>query len=121
MRLFAEKVRTWRRAGFTLELWDTQVPTGTGRLAHTLLAYRLSDRGRTVFAGDGFAPPLGVAIDSDECVAACLFWLALKPGEVEEEFFDGYTHDQWAWIESGRADDLSTILWHLEGDECSDC
>src|SRR5215211_573958 len=69
-----EKVHTWRRAGFTLELWDTHVPTGTGRLAHTLLAYRLSDRGRTIFAGDGFPPPLGVCIDSDECVAALLSW-----------------------------------------------
>src|SRR4051812_41426667 len=89
MRWVNERIKTWRRDGFTLELWDTHVPTGTGRLAHTVLAYRFSDRGKTIFAGDRFVPPLGVCVDSDECVAACLFWFTLKPGDVEEEFFDG--------------------------------
>jgi hypothetical protein len=111
------RVRVWRRNGFTLELRDTRVPTGTGRLAHTLLAYRLSDRGRVIFAGDDFAPPLGVAIDSDECVAACLSLLTPEPGDVEEE----YTHAQRAWLESGRPDDLSALAWALEADLCSDC
>jgi hypothetical protein len=121
MRLFAEKVRTWRRAGFTLEIWDTNRPTGTGRLAHTLLAYRLSDRGRVIFASDCFVPPLGVAIDSDECLAACLSQLTLESGGVEQDHFDEYTPGQRAWLESGRADELSALAWQLEADLCTDC
>ena len=117
MRPFAEKVRTWRRAGFTLEMWDTHRPTGTGRLAHTLLAYRLSDRGAVIFAGDCFVPPLSVAIDSDECVAACLSQLTREAGDVEDEF----TQAQRAWLESGRADELSGLAWQLEANLCSDC
>jgi hypothetical protein len=114
MRGIGERVRVWRQDGFTLELWDTHRPTGTGRLAHTLLAYRLSDRSRVIFQGDSFTPPLGVCIDSDECVAACLFWFTLKPGDTDEEFFEGYTPQQRKWIESGRVDDLSSIAWEME-------
>ncbi len=114
MRGFAEKIRTWRRAGFTLELWDTHVPTGTGRLAHTLLGYHLSDGGRVIFAGDGYAPPLSVAINSDECLAALLSWLAMQPGDADEEFFEEYTPTQREWLESGRADDLSSMAREME-------
>ena len=118
MAAFAKRIRAWRREGFTLELWDTHEPTGTGRLAHTYLAYRLSDRGRTIFAGDDFAPPLSVAIDSDSCVAACLFRFTLEPGEVEPSYFAGYTSAQREWLESGRAVELSSLLWQLEADAC---
>src|SRR3954453_16155169 len=110
MRFVWSKIRTWRRDGFVLELWDTHLPTGRGYLADTLLAFRFSDRGRVIFAGDGFAPPLGVAIDSDACVAACLFGFPLRPGDVEEEFFDGYTARQRAWIESDRVDELYHVV-----------
>ena len=114
MRGFGERVRTWRRAGFTLELWDTHKPAGTGYLAHTELAYRLSDRGRVIFQAADFVPPLGVAIDGDECVAALLFWFALRPGDVEDDFFAGYTPTQSEWLESGRAEELAAILSELQ-------
>jgi hypothetical protein len=117
MRGFAEKVRTWRRDGFRLDLWDTHVPAGTGYLGHTLLAYRLTDRGRTIFQGDRFIPPLGVSIDSDECVAACLFWFTLQPGDVDEEFFEGHTTLQREWMESGRVGDQSAVVWEMKATE----
>jgi hypothetical protein len=116
MRGTTEKVRTWRRDGFILELWDTHRPTGTGYLGHTRLAYRLSDRGRVILAGDDFVPPLGVAIDSDECVAALLFGFTLMPGDVEEEFFESYTPTQAEWLGSGRAEALSAFVWQGRGD-----
>lgn len=117
MRGFREKLRTWRRDGFTLELWDTHVPTETGRFAHTLLAYRLSDRGRVLFVGDGFAPPLGVAIDCDECLVVLLSWFTLKPGDTDDEFFDTYTPEQRAWVESCRADQLAWMVPEMEHGE----
>jgi hypothetical protein len=113
---FGEKIHTWRRAGFILELWDTHRPTGSGRLAHTLLAYRFSDRGRTIFAGDRFSPPLSVSIDSDECVIALLRWFTLQPGDVEDDYFEGYTPAQHEWMES-RAGDLTAIVWSMECEE----
>src|SRR4051812_45588942 len=117
MRFFHERIGAWRRDGFTLELWDTHHPIGTGIMGHTLLAYRLSDRGRTIFAGEGFVPPLGVCVDADETVAALLFWFTWEPGDTDEEFFDAYTPMQREWVESGRADDLSAILWEMECSE----
>jgi hypothetical protein len=116
MRRFEDKVRTWRLDGFTLGLWDTHVPTGSGYLAHTLLAYRFRDGGSVIFEGDGFAPPLGVCIDSDECVAACLSWLTLRPGDTDGQYFESYTPAQLDWVESGRADDLSAIVWRMKGE-----
>jgi hypothetical protein len=113
---FGEKVRTWRGGGFTLELWDTNIPTGTGRLAHTLLAFRLSDRGRVIFAGDGFSPPLGVCIDSDECIASLLFWFTLQQGDTDAGYFADYTALQREWVESGRAEDLAGVVREMRGD-----
>jgi hypothetical protein len=114
MRGYAEKVRTWRRDGFTLELFDTHNPTGRCILADTYLAYRFFDRGRVIFQGQGFAPPLGVCIDSDECVAACLFWFTLRPGDTDDEYFESYTPAQKRWVESGRAEELSIIVDEIE-------
>lgn len=108
------KIRTWRRDGFKLVLWDTHVPTGRGYMADTLLAFQFSDQGRVIFSGRCFAPPLGVAVDSDECVAACLFGFTLRPGDVEEEFFDGYTSCQRAWVETGRPDEMYALVRNME-------
>jgi hypothetical protein len=114
MHFVWSKIRTWKRDGFKLVLYDTHVPTGRGFMADTLLAYRFSDGGRVIFSGRGFAPPLGVAIDSDECVAACLFAFCLRPGDVEEEFFDGYTARQRAWLETDRVDELYALVRDVE-------
>lgn len=115
MRFAFDPVRRWKRDGFVLELWDTHVPTGRGYLGDTYLAFRFSDRGRVIFQGSNFAPPLGVAIDSDECVAACLFGFTLRPGDVGEEFFDGYTPLQLAWMDSGRAEEFRDLAATIEG------
>ncbi len=114
MRFAWSKIRVWRRDGFTLVLFDTHVPTGRGYLADTLLAFQFNDRGHVIFQGRDFLPPIGVAIDSDECVVACLFGFTLKPGDVEEEFFDGYSPLQRAWVESGRADELYVLARDVE-------
>src|SRR4051812_11802848 len=110
MRYVWSKIRTWKRNGFRLVLWDTHIPTGRGYLADTLLAYQFSDRGRVIFQGRTFVPPLGVPIDSDECVAACLFSFSLRHGDVEEECFDGYTPRQRAWMETERVDELYALV-----------
>ncbi len=108
------RIRTWKSDGFKLVLFDTHVPTGRGYLADTLLAFRFYDRGRVIFQGRNFAPPLGVSIDSDEAVAACLFPFTLRPGDVEEEFFDGYSIRQRNWLETGRPGELYVILRDIE-------
>ncbi len=108
------KIRVWRRDGFTLVLWDTHAPTGRGYLADTLLAFQFSDGGKVIFQGRNFMPPLGVAIDSDECVAACLISFTLKPGDVEEEFLDGYSARQREWLDTGRADELYVLVRDVE-------
>jgi len=120
MRFAWSKVRTWKRDGFRLVLWDTNVPTGRGYLADTLLAFQFSDGGRVIFTGRGFVPPLGVSIDSDECVAACLFGFTPRPGDVEEQYFDGYTARQCDWLESGRPDELYALVRDVEASATDD-
>lgn len=114
MHFVWSKVRTWKQDRFKLVLWDTHTPSGRGYLADTLLAFLFYDRGKVIFQGRNFVPPLGVAIDSDEVVAGCLFSFTLRPGDVEEEFFDGYTRRQLHWLETGRADELYVLVRDVE-------
>ncbi len=78
------------------------------------MAFQFSDGGKVIFQGRNFVPHLGVAIDSDEAVTACLVSFTLKPGDVEEEFFDGFTSRQLDWLESDRVAELSSLVRNVE-------
>lgn len=47
-----------------------------------------------LFEGEDFGCSPMHAIDSDECVAAIMSFLTLRPGDTDREYFEDYTEAQ---------------------------
>lgn len=107
-----EYIKRWRWNGFRVDLWDTGTRDWRGQ---TRLAYRLRDRGETIFAGEDFCGSPMHADDSLDTIAALLGFLTLKPGDTDPEFFAEYTERQLDWVQSGRAGELT--MWALAREE----
>jgi hypothetical protein len=105
-----ELVRKWSNSGFTLRLWDTY---RTDRYGKSILAYEFKDGRKVIFSGEDYHCAPSHAIDSDACVADLLSFLSLRPGDTDPEYFDGYTPEQTAWMES-RAEELSFVAMEME-------
>lgn len=106
-----ELIKTWRKSGFTLRLWDTY---RTDRLGKCILRYEFKDGRKVIFEGSNFAcSPLN-AIDSLECVYSLLGFLSLKHGDTDSEYFDSYTPEQLEWRDSSRRDALRYIVCDFE-------
>jgi len=104
-------IRTWRKCGFTLRLWDTGARDWRGQ---TKLSYELKDGRKVIFAGDDFAGSPMHADDSLQTVTALLCFLTCKPGDTDSEYFANYTQDQLDWCMSGRCEELSMLQCELE-------
>ena len=109
----AELLREWHDGPFRLEIFDTLKSDARG---HSLIAYRLSDSrfpGGAIFeAADFLASPID-AIDSDETLASLLTFLSLRPGDVGEDYFAGYSKRQTEWMEL-HADELAFLAFELK-------
>lgn len=110
-----DELRRLTGNGFELRLFDTGQ---TDRHGKTLLAYDLYDDRfarvyRPIFSGADFAASPLHAIDSDATAAALLSFLALQPGDVEDEYFADYEPRQRQWRDE-RAESLSAWSRHLE-------
>jgi hypothetical protein len=94
-------LRDWRNGPFRLLMWDT------GRLdiqGRTVIGYALSDNGQTIFQGADFRGSPRDADDSNNTLAALLTFLSLRPGDIDCDYFDGYSPRQLDWAEeSGEA------------------
>ena len=108
--IWGRPIKTWKRDGFTLRLYDTNVPTGTGRMGDTFLAYDFFDGTKLIFTGDRYRVGAGTPIDSTAAVYGLLGFLSLKEGDTDAEYFKDYSPAQLAWSQSGRADELSLIV-----------
>jgi len=104
-------VKTWRKDGFTLRLYDT---FKTDPMGHNLLAYEFKDGKKTIFKGDRFGCPAGVAIDSLKCVYALLGFLSLGKGDTDADYFEDYTQAQLDWRDSNRREHLAMIVFEWE-------
>lgn len=104
-------LKRYRKAGFTLTVWDTHRIDGMGK---AILGYRLSDRGVLIFQGEDFHSSPMHAIDSLNVVEAILSFLTLKQGDVESEYFDEYTPTQLEWSRGSRCEELNRIQLELE-------
>ena len=107
-----EHIRTWQNGPYTLDLWDTYKRDGHGKV---LLHYHFKHEALMIFEGSDFACSPMDAIDSDACVASLLGFLSLRPGDTDDEYFDGYTERQIAWRDE-HAEDLSMIVHDIECD-----
>lgn len=106
-----ELIKTWRKDGFTLRLYDLFKRDSLGK---SILAYELKDGRKVIFSGDDFACSPLHGIDSLDTVVSLLGFLTLKPGDTDREYFDKYTPDQLEWCQSFRCDLLSLIQLELE-------
>ena len=102
-----EHLRTWSANGFRLELFDTYRTDSYGKC---VLAFKFYHDDELIFEGDDFhASPLH-AIDSDQTVGGLLNFLSLRPGDTDQEYFEGYSTRQMEWCRAhGEA-----LSWHVE-------
>lgn len=94
--------------GHRLVLTDTNRRDSMGK---RILGYRLygpGDDAVPIFEGEDFGCSPMHAADSDETLRSLLGFLTLRPGDTDDEYFEGYTPRQMAWVES-YAEELS--LW----------
>src|SRR5215831_13842241 len=82
---------------FSLVTWDT----GRIRGNKSVLAYRPvaieHGKRREIFSGSDFCPSPLHAIDSDRAIGALMSFLCLRPGDIDREYFYGYTPEQLAF------------------------
>lgn len=104
-----EHLKTWRRDGFSLSLWQTG---RTDRWGKSILAYQLSDHGTVIFTGSDYHCSPMHAIDSDEAAEGLLAFLSLRDGDTDDEYFAAYTPTQLAFRDSSRCEELS--LWQFD-------
>lgn len=104
-------IKVWRKAGFTLRMWDTGRRDSRGQAN---IAYELKDGRKVIFAGEDFSGSPMHADDSLATVACLLGFLTLKPGDTDLEYFANYTREQMSWCESSRSDELRMIQFEME-------
>jgi len=104
-------IKTWRKCGFTLRLWDTGARDWRGQ---SKLSYELKDGRKVIFAGEDFAGSPMHADDSLMTVASLLCFLTCKPEDTDREYFASYTQTQLDWCASSRCEELSMIQCELE-------
>lgn len=101
----------WSKEGFVLKLWDTNT---FGEYGKSRLAYKLYDEERLIFSGsDYFCSPLH-PIEGLHSIVGLLFFLTLRPGDTDQDYFYHYTRHQLEWCRSGRCDELAYIASTLE-------
>lgn len=112
-----EHLLTWKSDDglFRLELWDThQKSYGKYVLAYKFFDKEWTSPSKALFEGSDFSPAPSDAIDSVKSVASLLGFLALMPGDTDDEYFIEYTTRQMGWAESSRADELKMDQTLLE-------
>jgi hypothetical protein len=103
-------LRVWTSGPFQLELTATGHHNRDGRPE---LAYRFCDGGELIFTGEKFWPSPLHTIDSDTTIAALLGFLALQPGDTDQDYFATYTARQLAWADE-RGAMLALVAYELE-------
>lgn len=103
---------TYKLTGFA-DIDHALVITSAGRdgFAHERWRYELYAGGSLIFDAADLSSPIGAS--EDEVAHSALTFLTLRPGDVEAEYFDGYSPVQCAWRDM-YAEDLSLVLYEDE-------
>ncbi len=99
--------------GLTLRLY---APTGDLPADRDAIGYVLTDGDAVMFASTDFRPSPLHAVDSDATVEALAEFLALRPGDTDDEFFSTYTLTQLDWIDGDGPDRLHDLIAALPGE-----
>jgi hypothetical protein len=106
-----EFLREWEEGDFRLLLWDTNTRVASG--PQSRLAYQFFHKGELIFQSADYGCSPMHAVDSDECVAALLSFLALRPGDTDSEYFKDYSIQQMAFAQS-YGEELGYIAMEME-------
>mgnify|MGYP001032311813 CR=1 FL=1 len=106
-------LRTVDSGDLRLELIE---PDGEIRHVSGALGYVLTDRGTAIFAAADFRPSPLHAVDSDRTIEALAEFLALKPGDTDDEYFANYTQRQQFWAAGDGPSKLYGLITELAGD-----
>lgn len=83
--------------GYCLRTWETDERDDRGR---NYIGYELiGTDGTVLFEDTDFSPSPAYAIDSDRALRSIIFFLTLRPGDTDDEYFKNYTPVQLAWAE----------------------
>ena len=117
--------------GHKLLLWDTNKRFSTGQYQ---LGYAFYAQGfkTPLFVGDDYGCAPSYAVDSDKCIIGLLAFLALEPGDTDDDYFEDYNEEQLAWCNSDDVEELHLLVidaesdsaeayyvWNSEGDLCT--
>jgi hypothetical protein len=106
-----EFLREWEEGDYKLLLWDTNTRVASG--PQSRLAYQFFHKGELIFQSADYGCSPMHAVDSDECVAALLSFLALRPGDTDSEYFKDYSIQQMAFAQS-YGEELGYIAMEME-------
>lgn len=95
-----ELLKTWKRKGFNLKLFYR----GTENLG-----YKFKHKGKLLFEGIDYRPSPMFSIDSLQSVYGLLGFLAMKPGQVDDDYFKNYIKEQLEFAED-FGDELSLMV-----------
>jgi len=106
-------MREWAGGPFRLELHELVQSCETSQRwredRKTPIGYRFYHDDQLIFEGHDIPVPDGQTLDGDQTVRGVLEYLALRPGDVEADYFRGYTPAQLAWRDQ-HAEHLAGLL-----------
>jgi hypothetical protein len=82
--------------GYRLLTWDTNSPGYRARLGY---AFYQPDVEEPLFVGEDFHVPTTKSIDADDTLCYLLWFLLLRVGDTDREYFSEYTPEQMAFAE----------------------
>jgi hypothetical protein len=104
---------------FALRLYDAGRPHRPGApqwgVAYVLTMRESGGGSVELFRGDDFGCSPLHGIDSDECVAGVMGFLTLRPGDTDDEYFEGYSEAQREFA-SQHAEALGSEVLHRFGE-----
>jgi hypothetical protein len=99
----------WADDCYHLTLWWA----GSCRSGRDRIAYMLEHDGVTIFEAAEYKPSPLHSIDGRDSVATLLGFLSLRPGDTDDEYFDGYTPEQLEFAEQ-HGEELGMYATMLE-------
>ena len=78
-----------------LEVWDLGLKWTEYSGTRAVFGYRLYSNDALIFEGVDLSGPRGMACERAACEVMC--FLTLRPGDVEDDYFEKYTPDQLDW------------------------
>jgi hypothetical protein len=98
-------------------IYNNATYRGTGILRRGYYSYSMHIGLTELFSGDDYSPSPMIASDSLESLVELLSFLTTRPGDTDDEYFNGYTQQQLDFANSLKCEELQSIPYDCESDE----